>query len=133
MLARLNQIGDAESTGATLGIEERSLVRVSLRPGADPAKVAEQVRRVLREEVPERTVEPVAAQTATAALERNAWLDTGQLADVAATERGPSERRTSILLALLFAVICVGLCLLGRHYLRHRRADPAAPRLLPRT
>ena len=133
MLARLNQIGDVESADASLGIEGGSLVRVSLRPGANAAKVAKQVQRVLREEVPERAVQPVAAQTATAALERNEWLDTGQLADIAAMETSPSERRTSILLALLFAVICVGLYLLGRRYLRHRRADPAAPRLLPRT
>jgi hypothetical protein len=133
VLARLNQIDGVESTDASLGIEGGSLVRVSVRRGADPAKVAEQVRRVLREEVPERTVEPVAAQTATAALERNEWLDTGQLADIAARERGPWERRTSILLALLFAVTCVVLGLLGRRYLRQRRAAPAAPRLLPRS
>jgi hypothetical protein len=133
VLARLNQIDGVESTDASLGIEGGSLVRVTLRPGADPTKVAEQVQRVLGEEIPERTVEPVAPKSATAALQRNEWLDTGQLANIAARERGPSERRTSILLALLFVVICLGLYLLGRRYLRHRRTDPAAPRLLPRT
>jgi hypothetical protein len=133
VLARLNQIDGVESTNAILGIEGGALVRVNLRPGADPAKVAKQVQRDLREQVPERTLEPVGAQTATAALQRNEWLDSGRLADIAAREMGPSERRTSILLALVFVVISVGLYLLGRRYLWHRRADPAAPRLLPRT
>jgi hypothetical protein len=142
VLARLILVDDVESAVASLGIEGGNLVRVSLRPGADPAKVAAQVQRVLREEVPERTVELVAGQVVpertvelvagqavTAALERNEWLDRGQLADIAAMERDPSERRMTILLALLFAFICVVLCLLGLRYLRHRRADPAAPPL----
>jgi hypothetical protein len=121
VLAQLNQIGGVLSTAASLGNEGGSLIRVTLRPGADPATVAEQIRRVLSEAVRERPVEAVAGRAA-AALQQKEWLDTNQLADIAASEMGGS-RRTRILLALLFAAIGVALCLLGWRYLRNRRAD----------
>jgi hypothetical protein len=129
VLARLNEVGGVLSAAASLGNQGGSLVRVSLRPGANPAEVAEQVRRVLGEEVPERPVEAIAGQSAAAALQQNEWLDTTRLADVAATERGPSERRTPALLALVLGGVGVGLCLLGCLYLWHRRAGRADPAL----
>jgi hypothetical protein len=127
VLARLNQIDGVQDTAASLGIEGGSLVRVSLRPGANPAKVAEQVQRVLRQEVRERAVEAVHGQATPAALRHNEWLDTTQLAHVAAMETGPLQRRTPTLLALLFAVMGVALCLLGGRYLRQRRAARLTP------
>jgi hypothetical protein len=129
VLARLNEIGGVQSSAASLGNEGGSLVRISLRPGANAAEVAEQVQRVLREEVRERPVEPVAGQVAAAALQQKEWLDRNQLADISGMGLGSSAGRTPILLALLFACLGVGLCLLGWRYLRHREADSAGPAL----
>jgi hypothetical protein len=131
-LARLNQIDGVQSSAANIDVQGGSRVRVALRPGANSSKVAEQVQRVLREEGEEGAVESVAGQPA-AELEQQEWLDTTQLAEVAALEKAPSERLTRILLALLLAVLGVCLCLLGRRYLRHRQGAPAAPPLLPGT
>jgi hypothetical protein len=93
------------------------LIRVTLRPGANPKKVAEQVDLILKEEVTERTVEAVRGQSAVAAIQQREWLNTSQLADIAASETG-----TPTLLWLLLAAISVALCLLGWRYLRQRQA-----------
>ena len=51
MLARLNGIDGVESSSASVGNPEGTLVRVSLRPGADSAKIAAEVQRVFSEAV----------------------------------------------------------------------------------
>jgi hypothetical protein len=135
VLARLNLIPGVETTYASLadsrdpqeahgasGSQGSTLIRVTLRPGANSKKVGEQVELVLQEEIRERAVEAVRDPAAVAVLQQREWLDTSQLADIAATEPG-----TASLLWLLLAGLVVALLgLLGWRYLRQRRAAAAA-------
>jgi hypothetical protein len=128
VLARLNQIDGVENSSASLGNQEGALVRVSVRPGADPAKVAAEVQRVLSEAVQDRSSVQLSSQAAAAALRQKEWLDPGRLAEVAATGSGTSEGRGSSLLAvLLVAGLVVALALVAWRRLWQRRAGSSRP------
>jgi hypothetical protein len=117
VLARLNQIDGVQSSSASLGNEGGALVLVSVRPGADAAKIAEEVQHVLRAEVKERPTVQLGERAAASAVQEKEWLDSGQLAEVAATEMPGSERRMPALLAaLLLGCVVVGLGLLRWRY-----------------
>ena len=112
MLARLNAIDGVESSSASVGNPEGSLVRVSLRPGANPAKIATEVQRVLSEVVRDRSPLALTHPAATAALQQKEWLDPKQLADLADTELGRSDGRAPVWLVALFIgamVVVLGL------------------------
>ena len=129
MLALLNQIDGVQSSSASLGNPGGALVQVSVRPGADPAKVAAEVRRVLSEAVQDRTPVQLGSQAAAAALRQKAWLDRGRLAEVAASGPDTSEGRgSSLLAALLVAILVVALGLFAWRRLRHGRAGSSRPR-----
>jgi hypothetical protein len=137
VLARLNGIDGVESSSASVGNPEGALVRVSVRPGADPAKIAVEVQRVLRDAVKDGSPVPLTSPAAAAALQQKEWLNPKQLTDLAATEpvtsesRGPvtSERRAPVLLvALLGGALVVVLGLFGWRHLRQRQAGPSRPR-----
>jgi hypothetical protein len=115
VLARLEQIDGVECSFAD---ESGTLIRLSLRPGADPGKVAGAVRRVLSEQAGDYVPVPLDGGAAAAALQREEWRDKSQVAEFAATERGTSARRApAVLAALLLGCAAVGLGLL---WWRHR-------------
>jgi hypothetical protein len=120
VLARLNAIDGVESSTASVGNPEGSLVRVSLRPGANSAKIAVEVQRVLSEAVRDRSPVRLTSSTTTAALQQKEWLDPKQLADLAGTELGTSENRTPVLLvvAVLLGAVVVVLGFFGWRQLR---------------
>jgi hypothetical protein len=129
VLARLNQVEGVQGSSASVGNPEGALVRVSVRPGADPAKTAAEVQRVLNEAVQDRSPVQLPGPAAAAALRQKEWLDSRQLADLAATGSGTSEDGAPILLAvLLLAGLVAGIALLGWRLLRRRRAGLSRPR-----
>ena len=119
MLARLGQIDGVEGSYAN---ESGTLIRLSLRPGADPERVAAEARRILSEQVEDRTAVRLDGGEAGAALRREEWRDPRRVAQSLAAETQAAEVRTSegntprgVLLALLLAGIAVVLWLLWRH------------------
>jgi hypothetical protein len=129
VLARLNGIDGVESSSASVGNPEGALVRVSLRPGADRAKIAAEVQRLLSEAVKDRSPVPLTSPAAAAALQQKEWLNPEQLADLAATDLSTSEGRAPVLLvALLLGAVVVVLGLFGWRHLRLRQAGSSRPR-----
>ena len=129
MLARLNGIAGVESSSASVGNPGGALVRVSVRPGADPSKIAAEVQRVLSEAVKDRSPVQLTSPAAAAALRQKEWLDPKQLADLAATDLGTSGGRAPApLVALLLGALVVVLGLVGWRHLRRRRAGSSRPR-----
>jgi hypothetical protein len=129
VLARLNGIDGVESSFASVGNPEGTLVRVSLRPGADSAKVAAEVQRVLSEGVKDRSPVPLTRPAAAVALEQKEWLNPKQLADLAGTNLPTSEGRSTLLLVgLLLAAMVLVLGLFGWRHLRRRQAESSRPR-----
>jgi hypothetical protein len=128
-LARLNGIDGVEVSSASIGNPEGTLVRVSLRPGANGAKIAAEVQRVLSEAVQERFPAPLTHPAAAAAVQQKEWLNPKQLADLAAADLRTSEGRTPVLLAaLLLGALVVVLGLFGWRHLRRRQAGTSRPR-----
>jgi hypothetical protein len=130
VLARLSQIDGVDNSFAN---EPGSLVGLSLRPGADPRKVAREAQRALSEEVAQRgtappreaDAAPLAGRSAAAALQTERWHDRAevarQAAEIIAAESATSRRGPLwLLLALLLLCAAVGLVIL-----RRRRRAPA--------
>lgn len=129
MLARLNAIDGVQNSSASVGNPEGTLVRVSLRPGANSAKIAAEVQRVLTEAVRDRSPVSLTRPADAAALQQKEWLDPQQLADLAATDVGASEGRAPVwLVALLVGALGVVLGLFGWRHLRRRHAGCSRPR-----
>jgi hypothetical protein len=119
VLARLDQIDGVESSYAN---GSATMIRLSLRPGADPGKVARAVQRVLSEQVEDRVSVQLGGGVAAVALRREEWRDKSQVAEFAATETGTFPRRAPGLLAmLLLGCAAVGLSLIWWH--RRGRSD----------
>ncbi len=129
MLAQLSGIDGVESSSASVGNPEGTLIRVSLRPGTNGAKIAAEVQRVLNEVVRDRSPVPLTLPAAAVALQQKEWLDPQQLADLAATDLATSDSRAPVLLVvLLLGAIGVVLGLFGWRYLRRRQAGSSHPR-----
>ena len=128
MLARLNGIDGVESSSASVGNPEGTLVRVSLRPGADTGRIAAEVQRVLSDAVKDRSPVPLTPPATASALQQKEWLNPKQLADLAVTDLGTSEGRAPILLvALLLGAMVLVLGLFGWRHLRRRQAGSSRP------
>jgi hypothetical protein len=126
VLAQLNGIEGVESSTASVGNPEGSLVRVSLRPGANPAKIGAEVQRVLSEAVRDRSAVRV---THPGALQQREWLDPKQLTDLATTELTTSDGGAPVVLvALLLGALVVVLGLFGWRYLRGPRTSSSGSR-----
>jgi hypothetical protein len=94
------------------------LVAVTVRPGANAAKVAAEVRRVLSEEVKERTLVQLDGKAANAALQKKEWLNTSQVTALADPAVITAERHgPTVLVEWLLACVAIGLALL---WLRRR-------------
>jgi hypothetical protein len=129
VLARLNAIDGVESSTASVGNPEGSLVRVSLRPGANLAKIATEVQRVLSEAVRDRSPVALTHPAAAVALKQKEWLDPKQLTDLAVADLGTSDSRAqALLLTVLLGAVVVVLGLFGWGLSRRRRASSSDPR-----
>jgi hypothetical protein len=132
VLARLNQIDGVQSSSASLAAGPGgALVQVSVRPGADTARVAAAVRRVLRDAVKGRAPVQLQSEASAAALRQREWLDHGGLTEVAATAPGASEGQgPALLAALLLGGLLAAFGLLAWRQLGRQRAS--SPRPQPR-
>jgi hypothetical protein len=130
----MSEIDGVETSFAN---EAGTLVRVSLRPGADREKVAREVNRILSEESGDRVPLPSGAETspgtaeavpggqpASAALEREKWRDSAQVARQAEAATLTARRRL-LVLALLVGCVLVFALLWWRR--RRRRDEPSRP------
>ena len=129
MLARLEQINGVESS---FGNGSANVVRLALRPGADPGKVAEAARRILSEQVSDRVPVQLGGAEAAAALQREQWRDKSWIAEVGAEVRRSAEWRSFVRRwsALLLALLLACAALLGLLWWRRRaqrRADLQRP------
>jgi uncharacterized protein HemX len=121
VLARLNQIVGVEYSFVNAS---GTLIRLSLLPGADPDRVAEEAQRVLNEQVEDGVPEQLSGAAASAPLHGEEWQDTHRLAELAATQMGfEVSHGPWLLLALLLACVAAGLGLLWWWRRRHRRAE----------
>jgi hypothetical protein len=102
--------------------ESGTLIRLTLRPGANEQQVVEGVQRVLKEEVGDRVAVPLDEKTTTA-LKGEKWQPRSQAVEVEAGELHTSLRHWCAWLALLLLACAV----LGRGLLwcwqRLRSAD----------
>jgi hypothetical protein len=120
VLARLGQIDGVEESFAN---ETGSLIRLSLRPGADSERVAAAASRVLYEQSGEHVGVRLATGESAAALRGEEWRHESQVAERAAAAKQTGagqapEVPTShggMLWVFLLACAAVGLWLLWRH------------------
>jgi hypothetical protein len=110
-----NQRGSADESG--------DLIRLTLRPGADPEKVVRGVQRILNEEFGDRVAAPLTGAKAAEALQGQEWQDKTRGVEFAQSQsRAEARRRSALLLALLLVgCAAVGLGLLWRR--RRRRTE----------
>ena len=111
MLTRLDQIDGVASSATN---ESGTLIRLTLRPGAEPGKVTRKVRRVLSEQVADRVPVPIRDGAAAAALRWEKWRDKSQVAASVGTKMHISaDRRSGRLAALLLGCAAIALGFLG--------------------
>jgi hypothetical protein len=121
VLAQLEEIDGVDGSSVN---DPGTLIRVSVQPTADPARVAEQVERILDQQVMEPNKDspadgpPSLGKRAEAtALQREQWHDSSQVFQQAAVLKRTDERR---LLAWLVGLLLLGaIAVLG--FLRWRR------------
>jgi hypothetical protein len=117
----MDQINGVESSYLS---ESGTLIRVSLRPGADPETVTAAVRRVLTEQFEERVPVPLGKPAAAAAFQQQEWRDKSQVAKFAAKEMGRSTRGVPpVVVALLLGCTALGLGLLWWQYRRTKTGE----------
>ena len=110
MLARLDQIDGVESS-FTNG--PGTLIRLSLRPGADAKKVALAVRRVVSEQIQDRVAVQLDRGASAATLQPEEWRNKSQVAEFTAAGPGTSVRLAPLLVtALVVAWAALGLLIL---------------------
>jgi hypothetical protein len=116
LLARLDQINGVESSFAN---GSGTLIRLSLRPGANPESIAREVRRVLTEQVEDRTPVQLGPKAIATALQQEEWRDKTQVAELARTERETSAYLgPAIWGAVLLSCTALGLGFVWWRYCR---------------
>jgi hypothetical protein len=115
VLIQINLIEGVEQSYAD---DTGTLLRLNLRPGADPQKVADRARRVLEQRVEDRTVVRLRGESAAVAL-RQEWHDRGRVALRAEAEEQaqseaeqPAEGNWLLWLVWLLVLLALGLLLL---------------------
>ena len=81
MLARLNELPGVQTSYVN---DSGTLIRVALRPGADPVRVAAAAERVLSEQANDRVGVPLNDRTQATTLQNERWKDTDQIAATSA-------------------------------------------------
>jgi hypothetical protein len=117
-MTRLDQIDGVESSAIN---DSGTQIRLTLRPGADPKKVAGEVQHILEEQGAGHVAAPITGEAAAAALVQETWRNKSQLATETTAQTPPSASGPSWLLAALLlgsAAIALGL-LLWRHRNQH--------------
>jgi predicted outer membrane lipoprotein len=119
-LARLKQIAGVDASAMN---ESGTLLRLSLQPDADAAKVAQEARRTLSEHGDERVPVYLDGKTAATALQRQDWKEASDTqSESTTTETAKPEGGSSWLLAILLACAALAVLLLWwRHH--SRRAE----------
>jgi hypothetical protein len=134
VLTRLDLIDGVECSFIN---EPGDLIRLSLRPGADPARVAGSARRVLRQMVQDRVPVLSGKREAAAALQREQWRDKSRAAEPGTAEPGssvsPAPPVWPLWPVLLLGCLALGLGLVWwRHHRSRAGKEPAAhPSLRP--
>src|SRR6266851_2345170 len=104
-----------------------ALVKLALKPGADPAKIAQEAQRVLIAQFRDRVPVALGGRVAVAAAEGQEWWDHSEVAElVAAAGMPPSVPQSSMALPLLllwWLIVALGLC-----WWQHRRTLAVARR-----
>jgi hypothetical protein len=110
-LAQTDEIDGVQSSSSN---RSGRLLKLALKPGADPAKVVQEVERVLIAQLEDRVPVPLAGEVAVAAAEGQEWWDHSQVAEVvAAAEIPPPVRQPAMALLLLllwWLIVALGLC-----------------------
>jgi hypothetical protein len=117
VLARLDQVEGVERSFTDY---TGTLIRLSLRSGADPQKVAAAVTRVLHGATAEGSVVRLTPEEATAAVQAEEWRDLSRVGELSTIEWRTLGRR-----ALLAVVGILGALGLGIVWRRRRLAQRA--------
>jgi hypothetical protein len=126
VLAQLNGIDGVQSSSASLG-DRPALVQVTLRPGADSAKVAEEVRRVLNNLVGDGSPMQLQGTAAATVLQKEEWLGQSKIVELAATE----GRLSSFLSSLFVGGLIVALVMLLYWWGRAERPKQSQQAITP--
>jgi hypothetical protein len=114
VLARLDQINGIASSFVN---ESGTLIRLSLRPGADAGKIARVVQHVVSAHVADRVPVQLGSRVAATMLQREIWQDQSQTAELAATEmRGSVLGAPGLLAGVLLACVLIGIGLVCWRY-----------------
>jgi hypothetical protein len=125
VLAQLTQINGVENS-FTDG--DSTLIRVTLRPGADPAQVTREAQAILSARVADRAPVRLGRQASVAALPGKSWWDNSRIAESLAAKEAATGRPPSGGIAGLFW-LCLAIVLgLGAWWQRRRLAAALLPR-----
>jgi hypothetical protein len=110
VLTSLNQITGVDRTYAD---SSGTFIRLTLKPGTDPEKVISEARRVVEEQVEDRTAAPLYGNEAKQAM-RQHWQYTGEApAPSAGGETQVTDAQTGGYVGLVALLVALFLVLLG--------------------
>jgi hypothetical protein len=111
VLAQLTQINGVENSFTD---EESTVIRVNLRPGADPARVAREAQAILSARVADRAPVRLGRQASVAALPGKSWWDNSRITEsLAAKEAATSRPPSGGIAGLLWLCLAIALGLVG--------------------
>jgi hypothetical protein len=108
VLARLNDISGVDSCSVN---RAGTLLQMNLQPGADPEKVAAAAGRALSQQTGDRVGVLLPADSAAAALQREAWQSHSRVLETLAAEVQVRARSSDTLLVWLFVLVLVDVAL----------------------
>src|SRR5438270_2923105 len=134
-------MGEVYGVDSSSANESGTLICLSLRPGADPERVAAEASRALRGQARDRVGVVLRGDAASAALRQETWQDQSQVNEETREAQTQARARSrSALLALILALILVDTAiglwifwLLRREHRQADRTDSRAPNVEPRT
>jgi len=115
VLARLDHIEGVERSFAN---RSGNLVRLSLRPGADPDKVAGDATQILSGQAKDRVPVRLSAAELSEVLQKEEWRDEGRVRELSAIERRTLIARALLPLGLGAAAVGCGVFWWRRRKLR---------------
>jgi hypothetical protein len=120
VLTRLDGIDGVESALALLANDGSRKIQIKIREGANVSKVVQEVQKVLRAEVPEKTPVQVESKSVEASGLNQDWLTIGQLNTLAMEES--SSRRFDVGYWSLALALFIALCAFLFWLFRRKRA-----------